>query len=67
MMIGGYTIVGALIGGWGIMYLGWASLWVVGVVFIHVGGFSLSLGPITILYISEILPNINPFMIVIWL
>ena len=42
-------------------------LWVGFIVFVHIGGFSLSLGPITILYVSEILDDISPYMMLLWI
>ena len=41
--------------------------WVGLVIFLHIGGFSLSLGPITILYISEILEDISLYMALLWI
>lgn len=35
-------------------------------IFVHIGGFSLSLGPITMIYISEILEDLRPYMILLW-
>lgn len=35
-------------------------------IFAHISGFSLSLGPISILYISEIMEDLSPYMIMIW-
>ena len=36
-------------------------------IFIHIGGFSLSLGPITMIYISEIIEDVRPYMVLLWI
>lgn len=36
-------------------------------IFAHIGGFSLSLGPVTVVYITEIMEDISPFMTFIWI
>ena len=36
-------------------------------IFLHMAGFSISLGPITVVYISEIIENISPYMTFIWM
>jgi hypothetical protein len=33
----------------------------------HIGSFSLSLGPITVVYISEIIEDLSPYMSLIWI
>ena len=54
MAFGLLLITLALLGGFYIKNVseGVDSFWLNYVVFVHVGGFSLSLGPVTILYIS---------------
>ncbi len=45
----------------------WDPHYVTYTVFMHIAGFSLSYGPITVVYISEILEDISSFMTLIWI
>lgn len=45
----------------------WDPQYVTYAIFVHMAGFSLSLGPITVVYISEIVTDISPYMTFIWI
>lgn len=70
MILGETIIVLALFSGYYLLEFGAASGWdpkfVTYAIFAHIAGFSLSLGPITIVYLSEILSDISSYMVVLW-
>lgn len=56
MLCGDFLIIIALLSGYYILDLDVSSQWdpnfVTYAIFLHIGGFSLSLGPVTVVYIS---------------
>jgi hypothetical protein len=43
-----------------------SEIYITIVVFIHIIGFSLSLGPVSFLYIAEMMENLTLVVIVVW-
>lgn len=70
MICGEVMIVSALLAGYYMIDFDASSKWdpqfVTYAIFVHMAGFSLSLGPTTVVYISEIVEDITPFMTFIW-
>lgn len=66
MMCGETLIVISLLGASYMMKSGWDPTYASYAIFTHIAGFSLSLGPITLVYISEILGDISIYMVIIW-
>ncbi len=70
MICGDILIIFALLAGYFMLDFSNSAGWdqyVMYAIFIHIGGFSLSLGPVTVVYISEILRDISPYMTLIWI
>lgn len=70
MICGDMLIIFALLAGYFMLDISNSAGWdqyVMYAIFIHIGGFSLSLGPVTVVYISEILRDISPYMTLIWI
>ena len=71
ILIGEILIIFALLGGFYMLDYDAASKWdpnyATYAIFLHIAGFSISLGPITFIYISEILDDISPYMVIIWI
>lgn len=70
MIFGEVLIISSLFSGYYMVDFDASSQWdpkyVAYAIFAHIGGFSLSLGPVTVVYISEILDDISPYMTFIW-
>jgi MFS family permease len=70
LMLGGVSlIILSLLGGCFMLEFSSSSSdssLVIYLIFMHIGSFSLSLGPVTVVYISEIIEDISPFMTIIW-
>jgi len=67
MLFGHTIIVGSLLMGyWFAEQKDISPSLIVLIVFSHIIGFSLSMGPIALLYIAEILENISPMVMLLW-
>ncbi len=71
MICGETMIIVALLTGYYMLDFDKESLWdpqyVTYAIFVHMAGFSLSLGPIAVVYISEIVTDISPYMTLMWI
>lgn len=67
MLLGQSIIVFSLIGSYiALDILNLSSNVIVLFVFLHILGFSISLGPISVLYVSEIMEDISVMIILLW-
>ena len=71
MLLGETIIILSLLGAYYVLDYdkasGWDAKFASYAIFAHIAGFSLSLGPITFIYLSEILDDISMFMVMIWI
>lgn len=67
MLIGQGITTGSLLMGWFFMgFVPDSQSTVVFFIFMHILGFSLSIGPVTMVYISEIMTNLSTIVLLIW-
>lgn len=67
MLVGEFIVMASLISGFLFYeFIKDSSNYLIFIIFLHLMGFSLSLGPVSMLYVAEIMENLTVVVFVIW-